>query len=553
MPPPQPRPGNPFIADVANFQAPEFSGAREAGRSIVAGAGAVMNDRNVNTVMQQFRQVGGQMSGQNMEMFMRTTMATAQQSGMTYNELLQMGHRGGQVGGQMGFDPRIGMATALQSASFGRAYQERAGPSSLSGAQARQLDQELRLAAAQSPMANMLGSAMAMSEAGLLRGRSVNIGGQNVNLGALAGNDQNARNAALSQLASLNPAQFVDTMRQAGISPDTASQFLGAQNANRDQIARHGVQDVVRTQQRQEVRNMMAEEMSGAFSPALRRAGVRDVNARRSMSMAAGSAIQSAMEAMNADPNARNLTPEQRNQRLAGAARQALAGSGLDEAQVNQLTAGAVRSMEERVRADPNLQRFGDVQGLLNMNRADIVGAGMAGANAAQAAAGNQQRAVAGGQRDPAVVAAEAAAANANRPPGPPGGQPGGQPTQQPDPAEVARRQTRINELRTRLNIAQGGAGDTGVSILQERARTAEGRGALTEEQNELVRLTNDQQTASRAAAAAAARGGQGGQGGGAAGAGGANQQRIQITGTLIVRADGSAIVDAEGGLPVNE
>lgn len=524
---PPPRPGNPFIADIANFQAPEFAGAREAGRSVVAGTpGAIMNDKNINTVMRQFGQVGGQMSGQSMEMFMRTTMATARQSGMTYNELLQMGQVGGQVGGQLGFNPNIGIATAMQSASFGRAYQERAGSSGLTSAQARQLDQELRLSAAQSPMANMLGSAMAMSEAGLLRGRTVNIGGQNVNLGALAGNDPTARNETLGQLARLNPAQFVDTMRKAGIGADTAAQFLGAQNANKDQIARHGLQDMVRTQQRQEVRNMMAEEMSGAFMPALKHAGVRDPNARRGMAMAAGSAIQSAMEAINADPNARNLTPEQRNQRLSAAARQALAGSGLNEAQIGQLTAGAMRSMEERVRADPNLQRFGDVQGLLNMNRGDIVGAGMGMANAAQAAAAQQQRDVAGGKRDEAVVAAEAAAARAG-------------------PAETAKRQTRIEELRKRLKITEGKEGAEAVSKLQDQAKTAEGRKALTEEQGELVRLTDEQQAANRHKAAEDAKKDGGG--------GGGTNQPIRITGTLVVRADGSALIDAEGGLPVNE
>src|SRR5579872_4798999 len=80
------------------------------------------------------------------EMFSRTMQA----GGVTHNEAMQMGQRGGQIGGQMGFDPRIGMATAMQSAGFGQAFQQRGG-GGLSPAQARQLDQELRLSAANSP------------------------------------------------------------------------------------------------------------------------------------------------------------------------------------------------------------------------------------------------------------------------------------------------------------------------------------------------------------------------------------------------------------------
>lgn len=454
---------NPFIGDLEQFQAPEFSGAREAARGLVADIGGADTRRNAGSVMNQFQRIGGAMGGQDMEMFMRTTQGLAKGSGMTYNELLQMGAVGGNVGGQMGFDRRIGMATALQSAGFGQAFQQAGGGgSNMTAAQARQLDQELRLSAANSPMANMLGAAMAMSETGLLKGKSVNMGGQNVNLAALSGNDPTKRQETLTQLARLNPSQFVDMMKQAGVNPDTASQFLGSQQANKDQIARHGIQDIVRTQQQSEVRDMMTEQMSGSLISGLKQAGVRNPNQRRAMSMAAGEAIQNAMSAMAADPNSKNMTPEERNKRLTTAAQQAL--PGVDAGAVAQMTAGAVRSMEERVRADPNLQKFGDLKGLMAMNRADIVGGGMANAARAEAVARKDM----GRQFDA-------------------------------EQKEVQRQENDMADADKNRDRAEG------------MARKPQGADGVNQ-----------------------------------------NTQPIKITGTLTIAADGSALIDAEGGAPAN-
>ena len=377
--PDQKRPSNPFLADAARFQAPDYAGARAAGRGIIADVGQDPNNQqNVNKVMQQFAQVGGMMPGQNMEMFMRTTQNLSKMNGMTYNELLQMGRVGGSIGGQMGFDQHIGAATAMQSAGFGAAFQGMGGGSSgITGAQARQLDQELRLSAAMSPMANMLGAAMAMSEAGLLQGKSVN----GINLSALSGKDPTKRQETLTNLAKMNPAAFVDMMAKAGVNPNTSAQFLGAQQANKDQIARHGIQDVVRGQQRDEVRSMLAQEAGDAFAPALKGMGLNQ-RERRVASMKAGDALQEAMMNMAADPKQQNLDPALRNKKLAEAVSRAVPGMPPD--QVQQITAGAVRNMEERVRADPALQKFGNLQGLLQMNRGDVLGAGARAASDAE-------------------------------------------------------------------------------------------------------------------------------------------------------------------------
>jgi len=190
--------------------------------------------------------------------------------------------------------------------------------------------------------------------------------------------------------------------------------------------------------------------------------------------------------------------------------------------------------MEERVKSDPSLQRFGNVEGLLSMNRQDVLAQGAA--NTAQAEATARANL---GQAGPAQ---------------PPGKQPG------PNVAEMQNRQKRIDELRKKLGIDA-----EQMARLKTAASTDAGRGGLSAEQNELVRLTNAQQSANRTSAASGGpvvtAGGkmiggaqpgeaQPGQGGGAQGA---NQQPIRITGTLTVRADGSAIIDADGGVPTNE
>jgi hypothetical protein len=531
------------------FKAPEFAGAREASKGILGDMpGAKMHDKNISSVMQQFQQTGGNMTGRDLEMFMRTSRNTAKMNGMTYNELLQMGNAGSNVGGQMGFSPQIGVATALQAGGFGGAFQKMAGQTNMTGTQARQLDQELRLAAAQSPMANMLGAGMAMAETGMLKGKSVMMGNERVDLGALSGNDANARNKALGQLSRLSPGGFVDAMKQAGVNPDTASQFLGAQAANKDQIARHGIQDVVRGQQVHEVRGMMAEEMSGSFTPALRQAGVRNPQQRRELSMGAGAAIQAEMEAMAADPKAKNLSPEARNNRLAAAAGKALAGSGLNQEAIGQLTAGAVRSMEERVRADPDLQKFGDVAGLLNMNRQDILAQG---ANNARQAAADAEKDM--GKKDPAVQKAD----EAPNAPAPKDGDKPDKPDKpvkpvkpgNEDPNEAVKRAARIQELKDKMGLG-GVMGMMKNASLHLQANTPEGAGRLTEEQKELVRLQKDQMAADKAKEEAGAK--EDGKEAGGDGKGGGKTQHIKITGNLTVKADGAAMIDADNEVPPN-
>lgn len=407
----------------------------------------------------------------------------ASHSTATYREITQMK--------RAGFGPEIGVATAAQSAGFGQAFQSLGG-GGLTSAQARQLDQELRLSAAKSPMANMLGAAMAMSEAGMFQG--------NGPLSALSGNDPTKRQQMLTQLAHLNPAQFVDTMRKAGVDPATSAKFLGAQKDNREQIARHGIQDIVRMGQGQEIHAMMIGVMTDAFSGGLKQSGVHNSKERRALAMGAGQALQAEMVAMAGE----KLTPEQRDQRLAAAAQRAL--PGVDQKTVQQLTAGAVHSMEEQVRADPNLQRFGNVQGLLDMNRADILKQGMANASATKAATQKNKE-----------VAASAITV--------------------PKPTK---NELRIMELRKKLGIEK-----LDPEIYENLINnTMEDKAAATE----LVRLNQDQRTAKEAQTKAD------GQGHSPPGANGqnSNPQRIHITGTLTINADGSAVIDTDSGVPVN-
>jgi hypothetical protein len=208
----------------------------------------------------------------------------------------------------------------------------------------------------------------------------------------------------------------------------------------------------------------------------------------------------------------------------------------LNQEAIKQLTAGAVRSMEERVRADPDLQRFGDIGGLLNMNRQDILHQG--GREAAGAAAAAEKDL---GKKDPRVEKAPGGAGIE----GPPA----------PTPAErkaadekvAGARDARITALKEKLGMG-GFMGNTKMALLEGLA--AGGAQGLSEEQKELVKLSKDKRDADTAKEQAE-KGGDGAAAGGD-GKGGGKTQHIKITGNLTVKADGAAMIDADNEVPPN-
>jgi len=105
---------------------------------------------------------------------------------------------------------------------------------------------------------------------------------------------------------------------------------------------------------------------------------------------------------------------------------------------------------------------------------------------------------------------------------------------------EAAKRVQRIGELKEKFGIPKALKGDDILNALE--ADELPGKGTA-EEGRELARLTREQQAAEKQKEEA-----QKGPGGGAA----PGQGPIRITGVLTIRADGSAIIEAEGGLPVN-
>jgi hypothetical protein len=286
-------------------------------------------------------------------------------TGKSYEDFSSKVRGGAWVAQKMGLGRAFGINTTLSSASFGESWAGQAGTQGFGGlgrAQAEELDQRLRLSAANSSTANMLGATAKMAEAGLIKG---------LDLKTKQGQE------ALANMATMNQQQWFQTMQQHGVSAATASTFLGARGANQEAISRHGLQDVVRGIQGQQVRQIMSDTMAGGAMGNLRQSGL-DMGTAGGISQVIGRSMTQEIERLqrtNPELLSDASRAGERNKALMDATKRDLAKLGIraPEQVLNQAVASAYHTMENRIQQDSRLSQFGNVSGLVAMNRPDIL------------------------------------------------------------------------------------------------------------------------------------------------------------------------------------
>lgn len=279
---------------------------------------------------------------------------------------------GGHLAEQVGLDRSFSAFTAQASASFGMAFERSGGLQGVGGLsrdEAIGLDQQLRTAAAASPMANALGAVMAMHSDGLIKG------GPAMDLV----NAIRAGNSQVINATAATPSQIMQLLQASQVSGATARQYINAQTANHEFIARNNIQDTVRQVQGQgEIASAMRAGLQTGMSGVLAEAGLDRTQSAQIMRVASAAAQQALMGLTSeqlSDPDKR----QERNRLIAEAIRQAapqveqLGPDGL-----NNLAAAAIRGLEGMMDRHGGLKKFKNLAGLVTMNRPDLLAQGHA-------------------------------------------------------------------------------------------------------------------------------------------------------------------------------
>lgn len=154
--------------------------------------------------------------------------------------------RSGNLLDNYGLPRVLSLSTTPGTAAFASSWNELAGKQGFNGLtpeEAIQLDNRLRIAAASSPMANMLAATLILYEAGFIQPGTV---GEEM-VEAIKRGDYVTESGIL--LGRLPPAEWVRLMGASGVSPATAWEQLQAQQTNYEMLMRTNLIDVVRRAQ----------------------------------------------------------------------------------------------------------------------------------------------------------------------------------------------------------------------------------------------------------------------------------------------------------------
>lgn len=272
--------------------------------------------------------------------------------------------------------PRV-MATrsAPSAAAFGGAYNQLAGGQGFAGLtpdEALLLDQQLRLSAAGSPMANMMAATLALNDAGLLHPGSP---GANV---AQALKNGNPVLPDGSNIGRMTPNQWVELMTASGVSQQAAWEQFRARESNREYAHKYNLGDVARSAQSDvEIKPILQNFLGQGMLPTLHAAGMAQAGPNPNVEPLSAS-LTHALTTMPADM----LTGDRSTMVNALAQRLATEHPGLASQLgprgLNEMVHTALTNVDQAVRSDPRLSGYRNLNGMLTAHRPDILQAGTA-------------------------------------------------------------------------------------------------------------------------------------------------------------------------------
>jgi hypothetical protein len=362
----------------------EMSGAVAAMREIFGDAGrpnAPMSEliEGLNSLTQ-----GGlaTMNPAELERSVRTTQVIARTSGMGMQALAGLTAQSANTAMRMGLDPRFGLLAAQGAAEFGAAYGQ-VGRGDVAGwgradrEKVTLLDDQLRLHAAASPMANQLGAAMRIFET-----QQAN-GGARGPLAALAKAIQSGASEfeiAPGQMHSLNmtEAEWRGVMERSNVSAANAMAHLRSPGASQEMIAKYGnIGNIVRGEQVNEIRGMIGRQFHEAAMSQLETVGVTGGKATQIAEVAAAAQAR-AMTDMPVDVR---MNEKARNNYLRDATRTAVMATGVSAAEFDRMfpqaqfamtVSGAISRTEEEFRSNPRWAQYGHLNTALDVHNPEV-------------------------------------------------------------------------------------------------------------------------------------------------------------------------------------
>lgn len=279
-----------------------------------------------------------------LERMVRTTHALAEGSGMGLQAAMGLMAQGAGVADQLGLDRTFAVTAGQGAMAFGAAFAQvgegdRAAWGRGTVDELTLLDQQLRLRADASPMANRLGAAMRFVEAQEAAGAEVR-GPLRAMAEAVRGHRAaftNERGEAES--LNLTEGRWMDIMEASGADRATSMLMLRSEAAQQEAIHRYDIGSIVRPSMRDDARAMVAEGFQESAAGALAAAGVEG---DRAVELA--EAVAQGQARATLDMNVETRTDAaRRNEYLAAAGRTALVG---------QLRAGGMAEAEAEAEAD---------------------------------------------------------------------------------------------------------------------------------------------------------------------------------------------------------
>lgn len=312
------------------------------------------------------------MSPMQVEMMTRRAMNVGGAAGMNPGQMLGAIGVGGQMAQAHGLDQTFGAQLGTASVAFGQAFGRQGGGGGFGGLDrgaATQLDMQMRAGAAKSQTANMMGSLIAMKQAGLLGSADKPTDAYRMAERIMNGN--------VSEFKDMKPGEFMAKMKASGVDAGTARQFLNAREANQEQISQFGIQDKVRGMQGGEL-DKFAER---ALSTSLRVGGMSAGESR-----SASSVINEELKNMSRFDKGLLTDPDRAQERnTILASKLGMAGIDMNQDQLAKAAGTAVRNLQ----GVASRSNFGNLAGMIDMNRGDIheeQGAGIAAADQKAAA-----------------------------------------------------------------------------------------------------------------------------------------------------------------------
>ena len=301
------------------------------------------------------------------------TQAVSNEIGMSVGDIGKHSSRSASMAMRHGLDRSFGLRVGQSNAAFATAWdanRPNLGSGGLSDQSAGQLDRELRLAAAKSPMANTLGAMYALSESGVI---------SKAQLKKITDN---------RELMTRGPGAIMAKLRLDGANMNAVNLAMGATKTNMEQIAKHNLQDSVRGLQRGEMIDRLSGDLANELAGGFGNTHMND-RQKRAAAFNAGQAISSKLMSLaKTDPGILS-DQDKLLAKLQGVA------PGVNKKEL----AGALAAVRSKVKTDPGLRKFGNLEGLLALNAGAVEG-GDKLINAASKKAGGIQAAHAAAQAE---------------------------------------------------------------------------------------------------------------------------------------------------------